>query len=97
MTDIILILSFAAMAVLGYFLMSKFDKFLEENRKAIAREQAAIKNKAKPYIIIGDDIESDIAKSKIKNFRKEHSCIKVIVCDPSETDYIDLYNLRKDA
>lgn len=51
MTDIILILSFLAIVVFGYFLLGRHDQFLKENRKAIAKEQKAAQKQTKPYII----------------------------------------------
>lgn len=87
-------LSFLGVAIFGCFLMGKLDKFLEENRKAIAKEQAAAQKRTKAYTGSEDDMDGEIIESKIENFREEHSCTKIIVCDPQKPITIDLYHVQ---
>lgn len=89
MKDVLLLVSFLAVAVFGFFLMVKLDKFLENNRKAIAEEE---KKKRKPYVILSNTATEEDTLGEIEKFRRGHSCAYVVVCDPTEADYIDLYN-----
>ncbi len=87
MKDVLLLVSFLAVAAFGFFLMVKLDKFLEKNQKAIAEEE---KKKRKPYVIISNTATEEYMLGEIEKFRRDHSCAYVVVCDPTEADYIDL-------
>ncbi len=65
MKDIILVVCLIAMGVYAYFLMGRLDKFLEENRKAIAKQEAQRK---KPYIILKKDASGETVKMKSRDF-----------------------------
>lgn len=91
MKDIILVVCLIAMGVYGYFLMGKLDKFLDENRKAIAKQQA---ERRKPYIILKKDVNGEAVKRQVERFREDHPCACVVVCDPNEFDYADFEELR---
>lgn len=91
MKEILLIIGFLAVAAFGFFLMAKLDKFLEENRKVIAEEAD---KKRKPYIILSNTATEEDMIGEINQFRRDHSCAYVVVCDPSEADYIALDALQ---
>ncbi len=84
MKDIILVVCLIAMGIYGYFLMGRLDKFLDENRKAIAKQQAEQK---KPYIILKKDVNGETVKKQVERFRGDHPCACVVVCDPEELEY----------
>ncbi len=86
MKDIILVVCLIAMGVYGYFLMGRLDKFLEENRKTIAKQEAQRK---KPYIILKKDASGETVKNEVERFREEHPCACVVVCDPQELEYFN--------
>lgn len=90
MKDLLLLLAFLGFTVYGYFIMGKIDKFLEENQKRIRAEKAKEK---KPYVIFDANEEYSKIQSEINDFRREHSCTYVVVCDPTQTDHIDIEGL----
>ena len=48
--DVILILAVLGIFILGFYLMTKMDKILEENRRAIEKESVICKP---PYVCCG--------------------------------------------
>lgn len=86
MKDIILVVCLIAMGVYGYFLMGRLGKFLEENRKAIAKQESQRK---KPYIIPKKDASGETVKNEVERFREKHPCACVVVCDPGELEHFD--------
>ncbi len=90
MKDLVLLVAFFTFAVYGYFLMVKLDKFLGDNQKRIQAEQ--VKEK-KPYLVFDVNEEYGRIQSEINDFRREHSCACVVVCDPNQTDYVDITDL----
>ncbi len=87
MKDILILVAFLAVATFGFFIMKRLDAFLEENRKAIAKEE---RERKKPYIVLGDEMAEDTIQNEIKRFRGEHSHTYIVVCDADEVDHIDL-------
>ena len=82
MGDVILILAVVAVMVFGFFIMKRLDVFLEENRKAIEKE-----NQKKEIPLIFLDAENDErVLSDIELFRKKHRNVRIVVYDESEVD-----------
>ncbi|MDD6094758.1 MAG: hypothetical protein PUC29_03335 [Clostridia bacterium] len=79
---------FLAAAVLGalifcYFLMTRLDRFLCVNRKAIEKES----EKTEPScIVLTDAISDEEALEAIHNFKKSHENVRIIVCDGDVKD-----------
>ncbi len=90
MKDIILLVCLIAMGIYGYFLMGRLDKFLDENRKAIRKQQA---RKSKPYIILKKDVNGEAVKREFERFCDEHPCACVVVCDREKLEYFDYTEL----
>ncbi len=66
MADILLVATFLAVASLGFLLMARLDKFLENNRKSIARKE---RGETRPYIIFSDTAKEE-NKDKSKKSRR---------------------------
>ena len=91
MEDAILIIAVVAVMIFGFFIMKRLDVFLEENRKAIEKEQ---EEKYSPLEFIdAENYENTI--SEIENFKKRHKKVAIVIFDEKNrglantlTDYI---------
>ena len=82
MGDVILVIAVAAAMVFGFFIMKRLDVFLEENRKAIEKE-----NQKREIPLMFLDAENDEnAISDIELFRQKHRDVRIVVYDESEVD-----------
>lgn len=80
MEDVILIIAVAAVMIFGFFIMKRLDAFLEENRKAIEKE-----NQKKEIPLMFLDAENDErALSDIEPFRQKHRNVRIVIYDESE-------------
>lgn len=82
MEDVILIIAVAAVMIFGFFIMKRLDAFLEENRKAIEKEN---QKKEIPLMFL-DAENNEKAISDIELFRQKHRDVKIVVYDDSEVD-----------
>lgn len=83
MKDIILILCLVLMAVSGYFIMDKLDKFLSANCTAVKKSGKAVK----PYTVLRDSSNRDTIKNEIEIFLRTHPRACVIMYDPKECGF----------
>lgn len=82
MGDVILVIAVAAAMVFGFFIMKRLDVFLEENRKAIEKE-----NQKREIPLMFLDAENDEkAISDIELFRQKRRDVRIVVYDESEVD-----------
>lgn len=82
MKDVIVIIAVTAVIVFGFFIMKRLDAFLEENRKAIEKEN---QKKEIPMMFL-DAENNEKAISDIELFRQKHRDVRIIVYDESEVD-----------
>ena len=88
MEDVILIIAVAAVMIFGFFIMKRLDVFLEENRKAIEKEQ---KEECSPLEFIdAGNYENMI--SGIENSKKSHKKAAVIIFDKENRGLTDVLN-----
>ena len=78
MKDVILIIAVAAVMIFGFFIMKRLDVFLEENRKAIEKEQ---EGKCSSPIELLDKENYENMISKIENFKKSHKIVAIVIFD----------------
>lgn len=82
MKDVIVIIAVTAVIVFGFFIMKRLDAFLEENRKAIEKEN---QKKEIPLMFL-DAENNEKAISDIEVFRQKHRDVRIVVYDESEVD-----------
>lgn len=82
MEDVVLIIAVAAVMIFGFFIMKRLDVFLEENRKAIEKEN---QKKEIPLMFL-DAENNEKAISDIELFRQKHRDVRIVVYDESEVD-----------
>ena len=81
--DILLILCVLGVFVFGYFLMARLDKFLDENRKAIEKEN----EKREPYcIMLTEEMSDEEITDEVKRFREKHGSTRVLIYDSNGTE-----------
>lgn len=81
--DIILIISVLGVFVFGYFLMARLDKFLEENRKAIEKEE---EKKEPSCVMLTEEMSDEDIVEEVKKFRETHKGTRIILYDSSDTE-----------
>ena len=79
MAELLLIVSLLGIFAFGFYLMSRLDRFLEKNRKALLKE-----NKFREFseILLPQEL-SDIL-SEIHRFRETHGKVDIILSDGKE-------------
>ena len=82
MEDVILIIAVAAVMIFGFFIMKRLDVFLEENRKAIEKEN---QKKEVPLMFL-DAENNEKAISDIELFRQKHRNVRIVIYDESEVE-----------
>ena len=86
--DVILIIAVIAVMIFGFFIMKRLDVFLEENRKAIEKEQ---EEKYSPLEFIdAENYENTI--SEIENFKKRHKKVAIVIFDGKNRELTDTLN-----
>ena len=89
--DILLILCVLGVFVFGYFLMARLDKFLEENRKTIEKEN----EKREPScVMLTEEMSDEEITTEVKRFRDKHASARIVLYDSTDTELsesIDYY------
>ena len=81
--DILLILCVLGVFVFGYFLMARLDKFLDENRKAIEKEN----EKRKPScVMLTEEMSDEEIATEVKRFRDKHIGARIVLYDSTDTE-----------
>ena len=83
MRDVLLILSVLGVFVFGYFLMELLDKFLDENRKSIEKEN---KKKEPSCIVFTKEMSDEEISAEIRRFREKHESTYVVLYDLNDID-----------
>ncbi len=81
--------------VFGYFLMARLDKFLDENRKTIEKEN----EKREPScVMLTEEMSDEEIATEVKRFRNKHAGAQIVLYDSSDTELsesMDYYADRK--
>lgn len=88
MEDVILIIAVIAVMIFGFFIMKRLDVFLEENRKAIEKEQE--EKYSQLEFIDAENYENTI--SEIENFKKRHKKVTIVIFDGKNRELTDTLN-----
>ena len=81
--EIILIISGLGVFVFGYFLMARLDQFLEENRKAIEKEE---EKKEPSCVMLTEELSDEEIATEVKRFRDKHARARIVLYDSSDTE-----------
>ena len=80
--NILLILCVLGVFVFGYFLMARLDKFLDENRKTIEKED----EKREPScVMLTEEMSDEEIATEVKRFRDKHASARIVLYDSTDT------------
>lgn len=81
--DIVLGISVLGVFVFEYFLMARLDKFLDENRKAIEKEN----EKREPScVMLTEEMSDEEIATEVKRFRDKHIGARIVLYDSLDTE-----------
>ena len=86
-----IILILAMSGVFGFYLMTKLDKFLDENRKAIEKEN---ESREPSCVMLTNSLTDEEILEEIRRFRKRHEDINVLLYDSSHTELLNSMTYR---
>ena len=67
----------------GYLLMARLDKFLDENRKAIEKEN----EKREPScVMLTEEMSDEEVAAEVKRFRDKHASARIVLYDSTDTE-----------
>ena len=84
MAELLLIVSLLAVFVFGFFLMGRLDRFLEENRKALLKENASCEPSE---ILLPQGLSDSEILSEIHRFRETHGTVDIIISDGQKDEF----------
>ena len=84
MAELLLIVSLLAVFVFGFYLMSRLDRFLEENRKALLNENESCEPSK---VLLPHGLSESEILCEIRRFRETHGDVDIILSDGKEDEY----------
>ena len=84
MAELLLIVSLLAVFAFGFYLMSRLDRFLEENRKALLKENESCEPSE---ILLPQGLSESEILCEIRRFRETHGNVDIILSDGKEDEY----------
>ena len=78
--DVILILAVLGIFILGFYLMAKLDKILEENRRAIEKKNESCEPTC---IMLTETVTEEELVDEIRKFRSRHKEACILLYDSS--------------
>ena len=84
MAELLLIISLLGVFAFGFYLMSRLDRFLEENRKALLKEN---ESREPSEILLPQGLSESEILCEIRRFRKTHRNVDIILSDGQKNDF----------
>lgn len=84
MAELLLIVSLLGIFAFGFYIMCRLDRFLEENRKALLKENES--REPSEVLLLQGLSESEIL-CEIRRFRETHGNVDIILSDGKEDEY----------
>lgn len=84
MAELLLIVSLLAVFVFGFYLMSRLDRFLGENRKALLKENESCEPSE---VLLPHGLSDSEILSEIRRFQETHGTVDIILSDGKEDEY----------
>ena len=82
--ELLLIVSLLGVFVFGFFLMGRLDRFLDENRKALLKEN---ETREPSEILLPQGLSDSEILSEIHRFREKHGIVDIILSDGKEDEF----------
>lgn len=84
MAELLLIVSLLGIFAFGFYLMSRLDRFLEENRKALLKEN---ESREPSEILLPQGLSESEILCEIRSFRETHGNVDIILSDGQKNDF----------
>ena len=82
--ELLLIVSLLGVFAFGFFLMGRLDRFLDENRKALLKEN---ESREPSEILLPQGLSDSEILSEIHRFREKHGTVDIILSDGKEDEF----------
>ena len=81
LAELLLIVSLLGVFAFGFYIMCRLDRFLEENRKTLLKENAS----REPFeILLPQGLSDSEILREIRRFRETHGKVDIILSDEKE-------------
>ena len=84
MAKLLLIVSLLGIFAFGFYVMCRLDRFLEENRKALLKENESCEPSE---VLLPHGLSDSEILSEIRRFRERHGTIDIILSDGQKNDF----------
>ena len=84
MAELLLIVSLLGIFAFGFYIMCRLDRFLEENRKALLKEN---ESREPSEILLPQGLSESEILFAIRRFRETHRNVDIILSDGKEDEY----------
>ena len=84
MAKLLLIVSLLGIFAFGFYVMCRLDRFLEENRKALLKENESCEPSE---VLLPHGLSDSEILSEIRRFREKHGTIDIILSDGQKNDF----------
>ena len=84
MAELLLIVSLLGIFAFGFYLMSRLDRFLEENRKALLKENESCEPSE---VLLPPGLSESEILCEIRRFRETHGKGDIILSDGQKNDF----------
>ena len=84
MAELLLIVSLLGIFAFGFYLMSRLDRFLEENRKALLKEN---ESREPSEVLLPHGLSDSEVLSEIHRFRETNGNVDIILSDGQKNDF----------
>lgn len=84
MAELLLIVSLLGIFAFGFYIMCRLDRFLEENRKALLKEN---ESREPSEVLLPQGLSESEILCEIRRFRETHGNVDIILSDGKEDEY----------
>ena len=84
MAELLLIVSLLGIFAFGFYIMCRLDRFLEENRKALLKENESCEPSK---VLLPHGLSESEILCEIRRFRETHRNVDIILSDGKEDEY----------
>ena len=84
MAELLLIVSLLGIFAFGFYIMCRLDRFPEENRKALLKENESCEPSE---VLLPQGLSESEILCEIRRFRETHGNVDIILSDGKEDEY----------
>ncbi len=86
MKEALLLICVLGIFVFGFFQMARLDKFLNENRKSIEKEN---EKKESDCVMLTEELSDEEIIKEVRRFHRKHGVTKIMLCEWRDTETSD--------